>query len=51
MNVYIPDISSQLAKRSFNCSGANFWNALPSFLKDIYDINDSKSKLKHHTLT
>jgi hypothetical protein len=50
MNVYIPNVSSQLAKRSFNYSGANFWNALPSFLKDICDINDFKTKVKHYIL-
>ena len=48
MNVYVPSASSEFAKRSFMYSGAVMWNALPSFLKDIRDLNNFKFKLKQY---
>lgn len=51
MNVYIPQVSSQLAKRAFKYIGASLWNDLPSFLKDTTDINNFKRKLRQHILT
>ena len=50
MNVYVPAVSSQLAKRSFQYVGAMSWNNLPSFLKDIHNYTDFRFKLKQHIL-
>ena len=50
MNVYLPNVTSQLAKRSFNYTGASLWNGLPAVLKDITDINIFKRKLRLHIL-
>ena len=51
MNVYVPYVSSQFAKRSFKYSGAILWNELPSFLKDLHNISDFKRHLKCHILS
>ena len=49
MNVYVPCISSsQVTNKSFKYSGAILWNGLPSFLKDLHDLNDFKFKLKRY---
>jgi len=50
MNVYVPSVSSQFAKRSFQYCGAILWNDLPGFLKDLNDYNGFKFYLKKHIL-
>ena len=50
MDVYIPYVSSQLGERSFQYIGAKLWNMLPSSLKDVYDFNDFKFKLRNFIL-
>lgn len=50
MNVYVPYASSQFAKRSFKYSGAVIWNDLPAFLKEMYNLNGFKRKLKDFIL-